>query len=294
MSAQGIPSDTIFAVVGATGKQGGATARALLEAGVKVRALTRNAESDAARELAAIGAEIAVADLADPAGARGALTGAQRVFSMATTATGGLEGEIIVGRSVARAAKDTGVAHLVYSSVGGVERHTSIPHFESKRRIEEEITDLGVSTTFLRPVFFMENLLRAARVEGDEVVVRQPVPDGIALQLVAVADIGAAAAALLLEPGRAGDSIELAGDSLTGSQIAERFGAYAGLPARYEALPLSVLEGNADLHAMYAWFATGGPDGLAYQADFAGSHDLVKNLHTLDSWLPTSTWSTGS
>ena len=75
-------------------------------------------------------------------------------------------------------------------------------------------------------------------VESGEIVLRMPLPDDIPLQLIAIRDIGRISVAFLLGAAEApGGAIEIAGDERTGSQIAEAFGAYAGLPARYEALP---------------------------------------------------------
>ncbi len=84
---------------------------------------------------------------------------------------------------------------------------------------------------------------------------RLPLPDGIPLQMVAVEDIGAVAAAVLIAPCRVpGGAVEIAGDELTGSQIAATFGRQAGLPARFESLPLEAA-GDDDLRAMFTWFA---------------------------------------
>ena len=83
------------------------------------------------------------------------------VFAMASpTPEGGVEGEVEHGLAIAAAAEAVGVPHLVYSSVGGAERSTGIPHFESKHRIEERLMQLDVATTFVRPVFFMDNFVR--------------------------------------------------------------------------------------------------------------------------------------
>jgi uncharacterized protein YbjT (DUF2867 family) len=120
----------VVAVVGATGQQGGATARALLDAGVSVRALVRDLNKPAAQELASLGAQLAVADLDDPATIRTVFAGASRVFAMTTMLSGrGTAGETADGVAIADAAKAASVEHLVYSSVGGAERHTGIPHF---------------------------------------------------------------------------------------------------------------------------------------------------------------------
>ena len=136
--------------------------------------------------------------------------------------------------------------HVVFSSVGGADRESGVPHFESKRRVEEHLEQSGLRTTLVRPVAFMENFLfMAPSVENGELVLRWPLPDDIPLQLVAVRDIGQISASLLLEHAEAPDgAIEIAGDERTGSQIAAAFGAHAGLPARYEALPLAGARGR--------------------------------------------------
>lgn len=277
-----------IAVVGATGQQGGATARALLAAGATVRGLTRNVDSDAAKALAAAGVEMVAADLADLSSVTTAFAGASRVFAMTTmTGPAGVDGEVEHGRVIADAAIAAGVSHVVYSSVGGAERHTGIPHFESKRRVEEYLDSLAVDATFIRPVFFMENLLGTA-VEGDEVVVRLPFPDGIPLQMVAVADVGKVAAAALLEPASVVGSVEIAGDELTGTQIAEVFGRQAGLPGRYESLPMAVLDGDTDMKAMFEWF--GQP--IAYQADREATRAIDPEVMDTAAWLATTGWNT--
>lgn len=283
------PRDLTVAVVGATGAQGGATARALLESGAAVRALTRHVDSSAARELADRGAEVVGFDLDDVASVRSAFDGADRVFAMATMTDRGVDVEIEHGRTMAQAAADTGVELLVYSSVGGAERHTGVPHFESKRRIEERILELGVPSVFVRPVFFMENLLGAASVEEGHVVVRLPLPDGVPLQMIAVSDIGAVSAVAVTRPDRVGSSIEIAGDERTGSEMAQAFASRAGLPGRYEALPLSALDGDEDQRAMFSWFA----GGAAYRADFAATRDLVPDVESLGDWVPRSGWKAG-
>ena len=281
--------DPVVAVVGATGQQGGAAAAALLDAGASVRALVRDPSRPAAQALAGRGAELVPADLTDPGSLRAALRGVDRLFAMTTFAgERGVAGEVEQGRALADAAAAVGVQHVVYSSVGGAERATGVPHFESKRRIEEHLESLGLPVTFLRPVFFMENLTgQGPTVEDGELVVRLPLPADVPVQMVAVRDIGAAAAAALLDPSEVpGGAIELAGDELTGDQVAAVFGAHAGLPARYEALPLAVLGGDEDMTRMFSWFT----QRPAYQGDFAGTRALVPGVLDLGRWLAATGW----
>ena len=275
--------DGIVAVVGATGRQGGAAARALLGARVSVRALVRDPAKPAAQALASAGAQLVIADFDDPATLRAAFDGVSRVFAMTTMDSGrGTAGETADGVAIADAAKAASVGHLVYTSVGGAERHTGIPHFESKRRVEEHIESIGIPATFVRPTFFYQNLLaQPPAPEDGTIVVRLPLPDGIPLQMVAVEDIGVVAAAAVIDPGRVlGGAVEIAGDELTGSQIAATFGRQARLPARFESLPLEAA-GDDDLRAMFAWFAK----PPAYQADRAVTAQLDPQVQTFQQWL---------
>lgn len=273
--------ETPIAVVGATGQQGGAVVDALLEQGAAVRAVVRSPDGDAARALAARGVEVVRGDQEDRAALTSALRGTAAMFLMTTFAgPDATDGEVRRGRIAAQAAADAAVPRVVYSSVGGAERETGIPHFESKRRVEERLEQL-VPAVFVRPVFFMENLTAQLPAGGAEAVLRLPMPDGVPLQLVAVRDIGRVAARLLTDPDSIdGRAVEIAGDELTGSGIAERVAARSGAPARYEALPLDVLDDD-DQRRMFAWFAS----LPAYRADFAATRRLDPQVLDLAGWL---------
>ena len=280
-----VASTRPIAVIGATGKQGGSVVDALLAEGLAVRALVRDLGAAAAQALRDRGVELLRGDLADPASLESLLSGVDGVFAMSTPVDG-TDVEVTAGTAIADAAARAGVPHLVFSTVGGAERKTGIAHFESKRRVEEHIESLGLHATFLRPVFFMENLLGfGVGVEEGEVVVRLPLPDGIPLQMVAVRDIGKAAAAIL-KGGTAveGDSIEIGGDALTGTQIAKAIGSQVVLRSRYEAIPLEAVASYGDTADMFRWFA----ETPAYQADFAATRTLVPDLLDFPAWLSFS------
>lgn len=287
MTTIGTTSRRLIAVVGATGLQGGATARALLGANAPVRALARRTDSDAARALTELGAELVAADLDDPEGLRAAFTGVEGVFAMTTPGHElRIDLEVAHGHAIADAAAAVSVPHVVYSSVGGAERHTGIPHFDSKRDVEEYLVARGLSTTFVRPVFFMDNFAQFATptMEDGTLVVRLPLPPGIPLQMITAEDVGAVAAAAALDPDRVpGGSIEIAGDELAGEQIAEAYQHRYDVPARYEPLPIEVLGGDADQRAMFEWFA----HLPAFQADFAATRALAPGTKTFEQWLAT-------
>ena len=254
----------------------------------------RNARSVAAVAVEGAGAELVQADVEDAEALRAGLDDAGALFAMTTFAgRDGTEGEVRRGGLIADAARAAGVPHVVYGSVGGAERHTGIPHFESKRRVEEHMTASGLRTTFVRPTFFMENFASYFTPETEDgvVVLRAPLAPGVPLQMVAVDDIGTAATAALLDPasipGGAIDpaavpaAIEIAGDELTGEQVAAAFGDRAGLPARFEPLPLDVLADDPDQQSMFTWFTT----PPAYRADITATRRLVPDLKDFRAWL---------
>ncbi|HEY2644957.1 MAG TPA: NmrA/HSCARG family protein [Galbitalea sp.] len=274
-----------IAVVGATGKQGGAVVDALIHEGLGVRALVRDPGTAAAGALRVRGVDLVKGDLADSTALESLLSGVDGVFAMSTPVDG-TDVEVTAGTAIADVAARSGVPHLVFSTVGGAERQTGIAHFESKRRVEEHIESLGIHATFLRPVFFMENLTGfGVSVEDGVLVVRLPLPDGIQLQMVAVRDIGRAAAAILKGGTTVeGGSVEIGGDALTGTQIAAAIGAHLGLPSRYEALPLEAVASYGDTADMFRWFA----ETPAYQADFAATKSLVPDVLDFAAWLTLS------
>ena len=279
------------AVFGGTGKQGGSVVDSLLARGARVRALVRSPESGKARALADRGVELAPVDIGDAASLSAALEGVDAFFFMTTpegVSLAEIEAETRQGIALVDAAVAAAVPHVVFSSVGGAERDSGVPHFESKRRVEEHLQKSGLRATVVRPVAFMDNYTSMGpSVENGEIVLRWPMPDGIPLQLVAVRDIGEISASFLLGTAEApGGAIEIAGDERTGSQIAAAFGEHAGLPARYEALPLHVLGDNEDGKAMFRWFA----ETPAYQADLTTVKAVEPSVWDLPTWLRATGW----
>ncbi|PWW60210.1 NmrA/HSCARG family protein [Actinokineospora spheciospongiae] len=281
----------VIAVFGATGKQGGSVVDALLSRGARVRALVRDPGSDRARALVRRGVELARIDIGDPVSLSVAL---QRVgaFFFMTTPEGHtlseVEAETRQGVALVDAVVSAAVPNVVFSSVGGAERDSGVPHFESKRRVEEHLEKSGLHATLVRPVAFMDNFASPGpTVDNGEVVLRWPLPDGVPLQLVAVRDIGRISALFLLGTARApGGAVEIAGDERTGSQIAAAFGEHTGLPARYEALPLDVLGDDTDARAMFRWFA----QPPAYQADINAVKRIEPGTWDLPAWLRSGGW----
>jgi uncharacterized protein YbjT (DUF2867 family) len=271
-------------VTGATGGQGGAVARRLLDHGWTVRALVRDTGTRRAKELAARGAHLMPGDLDDPPSLRLAADGVHGVFSVqpADLADPRPADEVRRGRHVADAAADAGVAHLVYSSVAAAGRHSGVAHFESKTQVEAHVRSAGVPATVLRPVFFMENWMSLLPTPpaGERVGAVALDPD-TPLQLIALADIGRIAVDAFERPDACiGRTVEIAGDELTVRQIAGTFTRVDGIPTRVRRQPLDELRAAGDFAAMFDWLNRHG-----YRVDIAALRERYPALLTFEAWL---------
>src|SRR5580704_13294459 len=147
-------SDRTILITGVTGNQGGAVAQALQGTGFYLRGLTRKPGSERAAALARDGIDIVKGDLDDEATLRRALTGAWGVFGVQNAGEAGVEREEAQGKRLATLAREAGVEHYVYTSVGSAHKRTGVPHFDNKWRIEETVRGLHFpSHVILRPVF---------------------------------------------------------------------------------------------------------------------------------------------
>jgi uncharacterized protein YbjT (DUF2867 family) len=284
-----IGQDAIL-VTGATGQQGGATARELLAAGHKVFAMTRNPDSDAARALANLGAEIVQGNLDDEASLRAALEGMWGVFAVQNTWEAGVEGEEQQGKRLARLAKEAGVQHFVYASVGSADQDTGIPHFDNKYRVEETLRGLGFpSYVILRPVFFMENLaspwFKPAIDDGNLAIGME---GETRLQMIAVADIGKyGRIAFEKHEELNGRAIDIAGDALTPLEAAAKLSEAAGREITHFQVPIEdVRSFSDDFATMLEWF-----DAVGYHADIEGNAERFGVAPTsFDEWVATVDW----
>lgn len=252
-----------FFVTGATGQQGGGVARHLLEQGQRVRVLTRNAVK--AEALHKQGTEIVVGDLTDRSVLEKALIGVDGVFSMTTPFEGGMEAEVQQGKTLADAAKEANVSQYVFTSVGGADKNSGIPHFESKWKVEQYIRQIGLPATILRPTFFMDNFgtfFREGLLQG---TLTLPMRPETKLQMIAVKDIGQFGAAALLRPNEfIGQAIELAGDDLTMPEVITHLSRTMNRSLTFQQLPDDQAEAamGHDMATMFRWF-----NEVGYSAD---------------------------
>jgi len=283
-------SDPIL-VTGATGQQGGATARELLSAGHSVHAMTRNPDGEAAQALAAAGATLVQGNFDDEGSLKAALEGMWGVFSVQNSWEAGIEGEEEQGKRIARLAKDAGVQHFVYASVGSAHQNTGVPHFDNKFRVEEVVRAAGFpSYVILRPVFFMENLASEwYKPAIDDGALGLSMKGGTKLQMIAVQDIGAyGRVAFERHEELNGTALDIAGDSITPVEAAAVLSAAIGREISHYHVPIEqVREFSDDFALMLEWF-----DAVGYSADIEGNQRDFGVLPTkLSDWAATVDWS---
>src|SRR6476660_8601237 len=242
-------------ITGVTGNQGGAVAQALQGSEFHLRGLTRKPESERAAALARHGFDVVKGDLDDETSLGRALTGAWGVFGVQNAAEAGVEREEAQGKRLATLAREAGVEHYVYTSVGSAHKQTGVPHFDNKWRIEETVRALRFpSHVILRPVFFMENLLAPFSLQGSTLA--WALAPGTKLQMIAVDDIGwfgarafTAAAALSRR------EIDLAGDVRTMSESATILTEALGRPIAFAQTPIEQVRQYSEHTAlMLEWF----------------------------------------
>ena len=244
----------LILVTGATGQQGGAVATALLTKGQKIRVMTRT--PDKASALAKAGAEVVKGNLTNASDLLAALRGVHGVFAMSTPFEAGMDQEERQGIMMADAAKQAGIAHYVYTSVGSVHRNTGIPHFETKWKVEQHILQIGLPATVLRPVFFMENFTTFSKPTAEGILIMPMRPDK-KLAMVALRDIGEFGAAAFMRPNDfLGQAIDLAGDELTMPDVAAQLSKVSGRSIQFQGFPLEQAEVamGDDLATMFRWF----------------------------------------
>jgi uncharacterized protein YbjT (DUF2867 family) len=280
------PKQTIL-VTGATGNQGGAVARHLLQRRqFMVRAFVRDKNKLAAQALKQSGAELVEGDLNDRASIDRALEGVTGVFSVQGF-TDGQDVEIRQGEALAAAAKAMGIKHFVYSSVGGAERKTGIPHFDSKFQIEEYVRAIGLPYTIMRPVFFFfnYNMMRPMIENG---ALRQPLSPHTKLQQLSEEDYGIMVAEVFERPADfLNREKQVASIDMTMTEIAASFGRVMGKTVSYQQIPFEMFEQQAgkEVTTMYRWF-----ERVGYDADLAElKHDFPEPTD-FESYLRDHGW----
>ena len=299
----------IIAVVGSTGSQGGGLVRAIQSDSsgeFTARALTRDVGSDKAKELAKLGAEVVQADVDDVESLKRAFAGAYGVYCVTFYwAHMSPEREKAQAKAMADACRHAGAQHVIWSTLEDTREHIplddprmptlmdryKVPHFDAKG--EADAYFQGLPVTFSYASFYWENFIYFGMGPKKG-------PDGVlALNLpmadkkmtgIAADDIGRCALGAFKRGNEfVGKRIGLAGDALTGAQMASAMGKALGQPVKYNAVPFDVFRGLGfpgaeDMGNMFQFYAEFEPVLLASR-DVSLSRSLNPQLQSFDRWL---------
>ena len=300
-----------IAVVGATGAQGGGLVRAILadpDGGFAVRALTRKPDSDKARKLSAQGAEVVAADLDDFESLRKAFAGAHGTFCVTNFWEHfSPEKEMAQAKTQAQACKAAAVKHAIWSTLEDtrikvplsdgrmptLKEKYKVPHFDAKGASDNIFRAAGVPTTFLLTSFYWDNLIHFGMgpKPGADGKLAFTLPMGDKkLPGISAEDIGKCAYWIFKQGERfIGKTVGIAGEHLTGAQMAEALARSLRQPVSYNAVPPEV----------YRSFGFPGADDLGnmfqykrdFEGDFCGARELGQaralnpEMKTFSSWL---------
>jgi len=300
-----------IAVVGATGSQGGGLARAILtdaDSPFHVRALTRNPDSDAATELARLGAEVVEADLDDLESLKQAFEGAYGAYCVTNYWEHfSPEKEKAQAANLAEAAKDAGLQHVIWSTLEDTRQWVpldddrmptlmdeyKVPHFDAKGEANQAFKDRGVPTTFLLTSFYWDNLIYfgSGPQRGPDGVLAITMPMGDKkLPGIAADDIGKCAYGIFQQGTEyVGKKPGIAGEHLTGDEMAAALSEALGEEVRYNDVPADVYRsfdfpGADDLGNMYQFKRD-------FNTYYCGARDLDEaralnpSLQTFEEWL---------
>ncbi len=304
----------VIAVVGATGAQGGGLVRAILAdpaGGFAVRAITRDPSSAAGQALAAAGAEVVAGDVDDLDSLSRAFAGAYGAYCVTFFwAHFSPDKEQAQVKNMADAAVAAGVQHVVWSTLEDTRKWMAkgdnrmptlmgkykVPHFDAKGESDHFFTDAGVPTTFLLASFYWENLIGfgAGPKRDADGMLQLTLPIGDApMAGIASDDIGRCAYGIF-QRGTAlvGARIGVAGEHLTGAEMAAAMASAIGQPVHYNAVTPAVYRafgfpGAEDLGNMFQFYRDFEPDVNAMR-EVARSRSLNPALQSFETWLATN------
>lgn len=300
-----------IAVIGATGAQGGGLAWAILndkESEFSVRAITRNPNSEKAKALAAAGAEVVTADLDDVESLKRAFAGVYGVFGVTNFWEHfSPEKELQQAKNIAQAAKDAGVEHVIWSTLEDTRQWVplddnrmptlmekyKVPHFDAKGEANEIFKSLDVPTTFLYTSFYWDNFIHfgmGPKVGEDGKLAFAMPMDDKKLPGIAAEDIGKCAYGIFKRgPEMVGKSVGIAGDHVSGYQMAEGMTKALGKEIQYVAVPPEVYRsfgfpGAEDLGNMFQ-FKRDFNEMYIASRDLSISKSLNPELQSFEDWV---------
>lgn len=301
----------IIAVFGATGAQGGGLARAILQdpnSEFAVRAITRNAGSEKARELAAAGAEIAEADEDDLESLKQALQGAYGAYCVTFFwAHFSPAKEFAEAGNLAQACKAAGVQHVIWSTLEDsrqyiplfddrmptLQEEYKVPHFDAKGAANQHFLDAGLPVTFLLTSFYWENLIYFGmgpkKNEDGNLTISFPMGDK-KLAGIAAEDIGKCAYGIFKKgPELIGKTVGIAGELLTCRQMADALSKNLGQEVTYNEISPEVYRnlgfpGADDLGNMFLFYRDF-EDVFEKSRSVKLARELNPELQSFEQWL---------
>jgi uncharacterized protein YbjT (DUF2867 family) len=301
----------VIAVLGATGAQGGGLVRAILadkSSEFTVRAITRNPNSDKAKVLKDMGAEVVKADLDNYESLKKAFTDAHGVYAVTNFWEHfSPEKETAQAESIAKAAKEAKVQHVVWSTLEDTRKWIplndnrmptlmgkyKVPHLDGKGEADKFFTEQGVPTTNLLTSFYWENFIyfgmAPKKGEDGKLALSLPIGDK-KLAGIAVDDIGKSAYGIFKNGNQyKGKTVGISGEQLTGKQMADMFTKSLGQEVTYNAVPFDVYRGLGfpgadDLGNMFQFFHD-------FENDFCEVRSVEKSrtinppMQGFNSWL---------
>ena len=301
----------IIAVIGATGAQGGGLARAILNdpnSGFAVRGITRDVNSDKAKELAKMGAEVVAADISDVESLKQAFKGAYGVFCVTFFWEHfSPEMEVSHARNMAEAAKDANLKHVIWSTFEDTRNWVplsddrmptrmekyKVPPFDGKGEANSVFTEAGVPTTFLLTSFYWENLIYFGmgpqKGPDGKLYITYPMGDK-RLSGTAVEDIGKCAYGIFQKGHELiGKTIGITGGQLTGTQMAEMLTKALGREVNYNDVPPEVyrnfgFQGAEDIGNMFQ-FKRDFEQDCCNARSIEVSRSLNPSMQSFEDWL---------
>jgi uncharacterized protein YbjT (DUF2867 family) len=301
----------IIAVVGATGAQGSGLIRAILNdksGGFAVRALTRDAGSEKARQLAKLGAEVVAADVDDLESLKRGFQGAYGVYCVTFFwAHFSPEKEFAQANSMAKAAKDAGAKHAIWSTLEDTRKWVPIsdgrmptlmgkykvPHFDAKGEANGVFIELGLPTTLLQTSFYWDNFIHFGmgpkRGPDGRLALTLPMGDK-KLPGIAAEDIGRCAYGIFKRGGELiGKTVGIAGEHLTGTQMAAALTKALGQDVHYNSVSPEAYRGFGfpgaeDLGNMFQ-FKRDFEDYFCGARSLDFSRSVNPDLLTFEQWL---------
>jgi uncharacterized protein YbjT (DUF2867 family) len=301
----------VIAVLGATGAQGGGLAHAILadkSGEFTVRALTRNVDSDKAKALANLGAEVVAVDVDNYDSIKKAFEGAYGVYAVTFFWEHfSPEKETAQAASIAKAAKEANVKHVIWSTLEDTRKWVplednrmptlmdkyKVPHFDCKGESDKYFLEQGVPVTFLLTSFYWDNFIYFGmgpkKGENGKLALTLPMGDK-KLPGISAEDIGKTAYNIFKKGNEfIGKTVAISGGNLSGQEMADSFTKALGQEVVYNAVPFDVYRsfgfpGAEDLGNMFQ-FKHDFEDYFCGVRDIESAKKLNPAMQSLDNWL---------